>query len=102
MLAWATASELPQLTLADALELLLLASEFEPSRFDRGLVRWHSRLCGESQLSAAEAGLSFAALSALKSAAAVDAAEALAGICERHGLEREARVLADSIDARSS
>jgi hypothetical protein len=46
--------------------------------------------------------LALAALLALQSPAALDAAEALSGICTRHGLDREARVLTQWIDARSS
>src|SRR3954454_12731167 len=100
MQAGGLAHELPQVPLADALELLLLAERLEPARFDRGLVRWHARLCAENQLSSAESTLALAALTALKSPAAANAAEALAGLGERHALDREARVLAEWAAAR--
>jgi hypothetical protein len=45
MLAWTTAAELPRVSHADALELLLLARDLEPARFDRGVPRWHARRC---------------------------------------------------------
>jgi hypothetical protein len=93
MQAWTLAGELPQVPLADGLALLLLARDVEPARFDRGVPRWHSRLCAERQFSIAEAQLTLAALDALRSAGAESAAEALASICRRHGLDREARVL---------
>jgi hypothetical protein len=35
MMAWGLAAELPNVPLADALELLLLARDLEPARFDR-------------------------------------------------------------------
>ncbi len=65
MLAWTMAAELPKVQLADALALLLLARDLEPARFDRVASRWHARLCTERQLSASEAQLALAALSAL-------------------------------------
>jgi hypothetical protein len=57
MLAWTLPSELPKVPLADALELLLLARDLEPARFDRAVPRWHARLCEEQRLSAAETRL---------------------------------------------
>ena len=91
--AWGLAAELPQVSLADALELLLLACELEPARFDRGVPRWHARLCAQRQLSASEAQLALAALNALAGRGAVSGAEALASICARHGLDAETRAL---------
>jgi hypothetical protein len=93
MLAWTLAAELPKVSLADALALLLLARDVEPARFDRGVPRWHARLCSERQLSTAEAQLALAALSTLPGLGASAGAQALAALCERHGLENEARVL---------
>jgi hypothetical protein len=51
MLAWTMAAELPKVPLADGLELLLLAHDVEPARFDRAVPRWHARLCSEQRLS---------------------------------------------------
>jgi hypothetical protein len=97
--AWGLAGELPQVPLADALELLLLARDLEPARFDRGVPRWHARLCGERRLSTGEAQLALAALGALPGAGAISAAHALSSLCEQHGLEQEVRVLERWIDA---
>jgi hypothetical protein len=48
--AWTLASELPQMPLADALALLLLARDADPRRYARAAVRWHSRLCADAGL----------------------------------------------------
>jgi len=66
MLAWTMAAELPKVPLADGLELLLLANDVEPARFDRAVPRWHARLCSEQQLSSGEAQLALAALIPLR------------------------------------
>jgi hypothetical protein len=42
MQAWTLAAELPKVPLADGLELLLLARDLEPARFDRAVPRWHA------------------------------------------------------------
>jgi hypothetical protein len=93
MLAWTLASELPEIPLADALELLLLARDFEPARFDRAVPRWHARLCTEQPLSTGEAQLALAALSALPGAGAHAAVRSLVALCQAHALSREAQVL---------
>ena len=99
---WGLAAELPQVPLADALKLLLLARDLEPARFDRGVSRWHARLCTERRLSAGEAQLVLAASNALPGPGVVSAAQALAAVCDVHGLEREVRVLEGWIDARTT
>jgi len=66
MLAWTMAAELPKVPQADGLELLLLANDVEPARFDRAVPRWHARLCSEQQLSSGEAQLALAALIPLR------------------------------------
>jgi hypothetical protein len=101
MLAWTMAAELPKVQLADALALLLLARDLEPARFDRAAPRWHARLCTERQLSGSEAQLALAALNALPGPGVASAAEALAAICLRHGLEMEARVIQGWLDSRA-
>jgi hypothetical protein len=98
MQAWTLAGEVPKVSLADGLALLLLARDVEPARFDRGVPRWHARLCTERRLSAAEAQLALAALNALPGAAASTAACALAALCDAHGLDREVRVLENWIE----
>jgi hypothetical protein len=100
MLGWTLASELPQVPLADALALLLLARDLEPARYDRAVPRWHARLCTERRLSAGEAQLALAALSALPGTGAVGAAQALAAVCELHGLDKEVRVIEAWLDDR--
>jgi hypothetical protein len=80
------------------LELLLLARELEPARFDRGVPRWHACLCSEQQLSAGEAQLALAALNGLPGPGVLSAAQSLAALCEAHGLGREVRVLEDWIE----
>ena len=52
MLAWTMAAELPKVPLADGLQLLLLARDVEPARFDRAVPRWHARLCSECRAAA--------------------------------------------------
>jgi hypothetical protein len=101
MMAWGLAAELPQVPLADALELLLLARDLEPARYDRGVPRWHSRLCAERQLSTGEAQLALAALGALRGSGAATAAQTLAAICDDHALDKEARVLERWLDGQT-
>jgi hypothetical protein len=99
--AWTLAGELPKVPLVDGLALLLLALEVEPARFERGVPRWHARLCLERRLPASEAQLVLAALNALPTNAANSGAQSLAAICERHGLDAEARLLHDWLDRRA-
>jgi hypothetical protein len=101
VLAWTMAAELPKVPLADGLQLLLLARDLEPARFDRAVPRWHARLCSERRLSGGEAQLALAALNALPGPGVVSAAQSLASLCEAHGLDREVQVLEVWIAARS-
>jgi hypothetical protein len=100
MLAWTMAAELPKVPLADGLELLLLARDLEPARFDRGVPRWHARLCTERRLSSGEAQLALAALNALPGPGVESAAQSLAALCEAHGLGQEVQVLEGWLAAR--
>jgi hypothetical protein len=93
MLAWTMAGELLKVPLADGLELLLLARDVEPARFDRAVPRWHARLCSEQPLSSGEAQLALAALNALPGPGVRSAVRSLAAVCETHGLGREVQVL---------
>jgi hypothetical protein len=45
--AWAAATELPVVSLADALALCLLVRDREPAKFARVALRWHARFCAE-------------------------------------------------------
>lgn len=78
MLAWTLAAELSKVPLADGLELLLLARDLEPARFDRSVPRWHARLCSEQRLSSGEAQLALAALNALPGPGVQSAVQSLA------------------------
>jgi hypothetical protein len=100
MQAWTLARELPNVPLADGLALLLLARDLEPARFERGVPRWHARLCMERRLSGSEAQLALAALNALPGTGADSGAQSLAAICRRHGLAVEARLLGDWLERR--
>jgi hypothetical protein len=93
MVAWTMAAELPKVPLADGLELLLLARDVEPARFDRAVPRWHARLCTEQRLSSGEAQLALAALNALPGPGVQSAVRSLVAVCETHGLRREVQVL---------
>ena len=92
----------PQGALADGLELLLLARDLEPARFDRAVPRWHARLCSEQRLSSGEAQLALATLNALPGPGVQSAVRSLAAVCETHGLGREVRVLQSWLAARAT
>jgi hypothetical protein len=101
MLAWTLAAEVPKVSLSDGLSLLLLARDLEPARFDRAVPRWHARLCSERRLSGGEAQLALAALNALPGPGSASAAQALAALCEAHGLDRESQLLEEWLEART-
>jgi hypothetical protein len=83
-------------------ELLLLANDVEPARFDRAVPRWHARLCSEQQPSSGEAQLALAALNALPGPGVRSAVQSLAAVCETHGLGREVQVLQTWLAARTT
>jgi hypothetical protein len=71
MQASALARELPQVGLADALQLCLLIHDKQPDRFEPAALRWLGRLAFERpRLTLREAHLATAALRALPSPAA--------------------------------
>ena len=89
LVVWATASELPHVSLDDALALCLLLAESDPARFERAAVRWHARLCREaSAVTIDESALALSALNALPGRGGDAAAQALASLCQAHGLDR--------------
>jgi hypothetical protein len=100
LVAWSLAAELPQIALADALALLLLALDQQPWRFDTAAPRWHSRLCAEARLTLAEVQLAVAALDALAGPRAVAGGQALVALCEAHGLDDVVGVLDGWLSAR--
>jgi hypothetical protein len=102
MLAWTMAAELPKVPLADGLQLLLLARDLEPARFDRAVPRWHARLCTERRLSSGEAQLALAALNALPGPGVESAVQSLTALCEAHGLGQEVQLLEAWLAARAT
>lgn len=82
----AAAAELPQVSLDDALAVVLLMDARDDERYERAAVRWLARLVSEHpSIGLAELGLGLTALEALPHNR--DAAvSVLAGICARHGV----------------
>jgi hypothetical protein len=76
--AWAAASELQVVSLADALALCLLVRHRDPARFARVALRWHARFCAETAgVRLAQGRLVLDLLSALEGVDARPAARAL-------------------------
>lgn len=93
-LTLAAAADLEHVGLADALELLLLMLESEPSRFERAALRWHGRYCREvSDVDIAEAQAVLACLAGLRGSRPEPAAHALADLVHRRDLARASEVL---------
>src|SRR3954453_5339781 len=93
-LAWATASELPKVSLEDAIALCLLQLPDDHKRFNRAAVRLHARMCRELRgLGLCESQLIGAALAALPGPGGQAAALALAELLELHWEGAAARVL---------
>jgi hypothetical protein len=80
------AAELPQVSLDDALAVVLLMDEHDDERYERAAVRWLARLVSERPaIGLADLGLGLTALEALPHNR--DAAIAVLGeICARHGV----------------
>jgi hypothetical protein len=84
--------ELPELPLADGLELLLLASDVEPARFDRAVPAGMRGYAASGNCRPGGA----ACTSRLERPAGPgvrSAVQSLAALCESHGLGREVQVL---------
>jgi hypothetical protein len=93
-IALAAAADLPHVGLVDALELILLLLESEPSRFERAALRWHSRYCAEVRdVGFEEAQAVLACLAGLAGRQPKAAAEGLAGLLYRRGLRQASEVL---------
>jgi HEAT repeat protein len=93
-IALAAAADLGHVGLADALELLLLMLESEPSRFERAALRWHGRYCREvSDVDIAEAQAVLACLGGLRGSRPEQSAHALADLVHRRDLARASEVL---------
>ena len=95
-LATAAAHELERVRLEDALRLVLLYREAGDRRFERGALRWHTRLCAETPAMDL-AGVSVSAQALLTIAGAdVDVergVQALAELLEGVGLSRSLAAL---------
>ena len=89
----AAAAELPRVDLHDALAICLLIERQDGERYERAVVRWLARLAIEVPTvgidDLREGLVAFEALPHNPAAAR----EALAGLCERHGLDRAAQTL---------
>ena len=91
--ALSAAAELPQVSLTDALELLLLLRGYR-GRFEAGSVRWHARFALETRgVTLPESQSVLALLGALSGPRAAQACAALAELLDRRGLERAAEAL---------
>jgi hypothetical protein len=92
--ALATATELDFVSLPDALELLLLMLDSEPSRFERAALRWHGRYCRElTDVDLVEAQAVLACLAGLRGSRPEPAAHALADLVHRRDLARASEAL---------
>jgi len=60
------AREAGNLTLAEALELVVLYAEAEPAKFERAALRWHARYVSEAAPSLMQAQIALSALSELR------------------------------------
>jgi hypothetical protein len=76
-------------TLADAVEVLVLMAEADDQAFDGAAVRWISRFTGECP--GATLGETHAAIGALAALPSDDARANLAGLLKRHGVAGSAR-----------
>ena len=61
----ATAAELPQVPLDDALQVCLLLRGAEPARYDRAVLRWLARFTGERAFSLGQLKVAIAAFEGL-------------------------------------
>jgi hypothetical protein len=92
--ALSAAAELPQVGLTEALQLCLLLADDDPSRFERGALRWHERFCREvSDVSLVEAQAVLALLAGLGGKRPVPAAHSLAELFDRRALEQASKAL---------
>ena len=82
------AAELDHVGLGEALELvLLLAADDDGARFERAALRWHARYCQQGRdVAPAETQAVLALLSMLSGPRGLQAACALAHLCDRSGM----------------
>jgi hypothetical protein len=90
--ALAAAKDLPQLSLADALELTVLVARKDPRRHPRVASRWLLRYLGEDpHATIDEATLAASSLAALTVVAHEEAAQSLRAVVERATRRRQGR-----------
>jgi hypothetical protein len=88
--------------LVDALELCLLLRD-QPGRFERAILRWHTRYVTETNGVTVEEGQAvLALLAAPRGERGPSAARALADLLDRRGLERASEVLIQWADRSGS
>jgi hypothetical protein len=93
--AVAAAKDLPQLGLADALDLTMLVARKDPQRHERMSARWLLRLLEEDPaLTIHEAALAATSLAALPGAGYPQAAQTLKAMAERASSRRRTRGVA--------
>jgi hypothetical protein len=94
-MALAAARDLPQLSLADALELTMLVARKDPRRHPRVAARWLLRLLEEDpHATIEEAGLAASSLVALTGVGHEEAAKTLRAVSETATSRRRARGVA--------
>ena len=93
-LATAAAHELERVRLEDALRLVFLYREAGDRRFERGALRWHTRLCAETPaMDLAGVSVSAQALLTIAGADVERGVQALAELLEGVGLSRSLAAL---------
>jgi uncharacterized protein with PIN domain len=99
--AIAAAHDLPVVSLADALELVLLAADRDPPTFERAAARWLGRYCAEvPRVGFDEAGLVHAALTAAGRTGSRASLIGLLAVAKERQLRDVAKVLEHRLRAR--
>jgi hypothetical protein len=86
LLVIATARELPQVSLADALRVVLLFRDGEPDRYERACVRWLGRFALEAREVTIDAIRAAAEALDVLPERAGEAMERLQALCVAHGI----------------
>jgi hypothetical protein len=86
VVAMSAAGELDHVSLADALELVLLLAEAGDARYPRAAARWHGRLATERGLGLVDSQLVAASLAALVTSEHSRGVHVLRDVLERVGL----------------
>ena len=101
LVAVTTAREIGQLSLDEALELLLLIATKEPERFERAAARWHARFVLETRaVDVADAQLLLGAVAGLREPVPRVQLETIALVAERYKVSSVARVARRCVSSR--